>query len=50
MAEPFPKTEEEQEPQEESISYRGTLLLSILLGLFIVTAWGYMFYTFVQRS
>ncbi len=50
MAEPLPKTGQEQDPQEESVSYRGTLFLVILLGLFIVTAWGYIFYTFVQRS
>lgn len=50
MGAPLRKDKEEREPQEEPISYRGTLFLSLLLGLFIIVAWGLSFWAFVMRS
>ena len=44
------RPEKEYEPQEEPISYRGTLFLSLLLGLFIVVAWGLSFWAYVLRA
>ncbi len=50
MGEPIRKQEHEHDPQEEPISYRGTLFLSLLLGLFIVITWGLSFWAFVMRT
>jgi len=50
MGAPVEKKEQEREAQEEPISYRGTLFLSFLLGLFIVVSWALAFWAFVLRS
>lgn len=50
MAAPVRQHDQEKEPQEEPISYRGTLFLVILLGVFIVAAWGLSFLAFVLRA
>ncbi|MFO7263585.1 MAG: hypothetical protein C0P68_005575 [Bacillota bacterium] len=50
MGAPMRTPEQEHDLQEESISYRGTLFLSLLLGLLIVVTWALSFWAFVLRT